>query len=190
VLIDLTVPAWIMQSNFAPFNEYSQFFPVLDSRLRYASTVAPFVVGPTGALERVGLRAIATARLRSATLSSTAGLKRPITHSTAECLPSGPPQQLRVPLPEVVHLDSVPGGLPIVVSVRYQLPIRADVTVMDSPVGGLPEPVDGVPHIWGPGAGVGTAIVTAPATTEQLQLDLPGGACIARLTLDSLTPAP
>jgi hypothetical protein len=188
-LIDLTVPPTLMLANFAPFNQYSLFFPVVDSHLQYNGPSSPrFVVGPTGALERVRFASLATGTLRKARLIDKAGLRPPLVRSGAACVPAGAPEQLRVPLLKSVRLPATANGVANAIAIRYVLPARVGVTVLDAGAGGIPAPVDADSHLWGPGAGTGYALVTTPSTASEVDLDLPGGACIDALTVGAFEP--
>jgi hypothetical protein len=185
-LIDITVPYGLMQSNFAPFNQYSYYFPVIDPHLRYDEASTPaFVVGATGALVRVHLAPLASGLLRDATLSQTTGdgVRRAAFSSGAACVPAGPVWRLRIPLSAAQRLGSGLTGLPYAIRVSYRAPVRTNVALhLSGPNGGLTL-TSTEPHHWGPGAGTGLAIVRAAAVAQSVDVDLPGGSCVSALTV-------
>ena len=191
-LIDLTVGTNLMAANFAPFNRYSQFFPVVDPRLRYDEASGPsFVVGPAGALEQVRLVELASGRLRAATFSGLTGtgVTGASLRAGAACVPPGPARRLGVPLPVPQRLRPDTSNSADVIAVHYQLPVRSAVAVL---VGNSRRPTLVDPDhpfvYWGPGRGAGLVVVRIAATANELELDLPGGACVSRLTVSAIAP--
>ncbi len=68
-LIDLTVP--LMPNDFAPFNHYSQFFPVVRLDFRYNDANRPaYAISPFGALSPVRPVPLARSRLAAAALTT------------------------------------------------------------------------------------------------------------------------
>jgi hypothetical protein len=171
-LIDTTVQGNMMPASFYPYNLYSFFFAVVTPHLRYDQGAGPsYVVGLSGALQRVRFAPAATGLLR-----------RPA------CVSAGVEQRLRVKLDRTVRFPASVNGRAAAVEASYRLPGRTDVGVLRAPAGSPPVPVDFEQHFWGPGSGTGIAVIGGPATIGEVDLDLRGPGCIDHLAVGSFVP--
>jgi hypothetical protein len=168
-LIDVTVPGTLMQPNFAPFNLYSFFFPVVDDRLRYDQATRPaYVVSLSGSLVPVHFARLAAGRVASG----------------SACVPAGAARRVRIPLPAPIRLGEARNGLPYAIEVRFRLPSESNVPVLVSPAGGgKPTLIDYDSHFWGPGTGTGLAVVRTETTAAAVVLELPGRSCVSAVSV-------
>jgi hypothetical protein len=190
-LIDITVPYGLLQSNFAPFNQYSYYFPVIDSHLRFDQPSNPaFVVGATGALVQVHLARLAGGRVRDASVSRTtgAGVTRAAVRSGAACVPAGHRWRLLLPLSSTQRLGSGAAGFPYAIEVSYRMPVETNVPVLATAPDGKLTVASGDLHFWGPGTGTGLVVVRAAAVAQSVDLDLPGGSCVSGVTVGQFAP--
>jgi hypothetical protein len=190
-VIDQPVPEQLMLSVYAPYNLDSTFVGVIDPHLRYDHPAGPtYVVGPSGALERVRFVPLASERPGAATLHTVTGKPagRPATDAGATCVPSGPARQLRFPLTHARRGPAQTGTAPYAVRVHYRMPARGGVSVVGSDRPGTP-PVLATTGLWGSGRATALAVLGKPAAVRRVDLDLPGGACVDQLTLGAYEPA-
>lgn len=186
VLIDLQVPEGIMPAVFAPFNRYSQFFPVVDHNLRINQIADPaFIVNDSGQLVPVRFTASAYGRLSAATVSSPDGsdvVPASQVGSSTACVPERHPvSRLHVPLSTAQTVTARPSGLPYGIRISYVAPLRATVPVVLGSANGVA--VDtGVNDVWGPGEGGELAPVTLQQEIDEIAFDLTAGSCVTDLT--------
>ncbi len=181
-LIDLTVP--LMPDNFMPFNQYSQFFPVVSLDFRYNDANRPaYAISPFGALYPVKFVPLASGRLASAVLTTTgqAGA-RPAEHRTGSaCVPAGPPKLLRIPMSRAQTVTPRLGQLPYALRIRFTLP-NARRRSRASLRKGTPVPANFGRGVWGPGAERPTRSSGRPRALISWRWSLPGGACVSETT--------
>ncbi len=184
-LIDLTVPSALMPADFVPFNRYSEFLPVISSKLRYDEASEPaFVVDSSGGLQRVRFSSVAVGMLLRARVTSkgqAGSVKAPVRAGGA-CVPPGPAVLLHVPLSAPQSVAAPTGRLPYAVRVKYALPARANVPVLIVNRGGMAT-ADPDAHYWGPGGGAAYALLGVRMMVDEVDLVLPGGSCVHALDL-------
>jgi hypothetical protein len=190
-LIDTTVPASLMATAYSPFNRYSHFFPIVESGLRYSDgSTTGYAVTLTGELERVHLRPVIGSRMRSATVTTLEDTqpRRASRQGSGICVPPGPTQRLHIPLSAARSFTVAAGALPYAVQVGYRLAERARIVVTTAQTPMPPVPVDFDLHAWGPGAGTGVALIETASKGNEIALDMPGGACVTKLTVGAFAP--
>jgi hypothetical protein len=187
VLIDLRVPPGIMSPAFAPYDRYSQFFPLTYPGLRTDEIADPaYVLDRSGLLVPVRLGESAQGILRSASVSATDGsgvVAAPHPDGSMACVPPGPAlSRLHVPLSASQNVTPRPGKLPYGVRVRYRMPYRTAVplVLVSSTV---IAPDVGVDHIWSAGDGGELAPLIMDQRVDELAFDLPPGSCVSDLSI-------
>jgi hypothetical protein len=187
VLVDHTVPADIIPPIFVPYNHYDEFFPQIQSHLRFDLAGGPtYVVDAAGRLVPVSFATISTGLLTNATASALDGsgiVRASQAGRPSACAPQGrATSRVHIPLssPQTLHQPS--SGLPYALLVRARMPVGAPVTVvLTGARGSLPD--TGFPQAWAAGAAARFVPLTLSTQVAQVGLDLPAGACVTDLSL-------
>jgi hypothetical protein len=192
VLIDHEVPVNIMAAAYVPYNRYDQFFGLVDPGLRVDQLAGTgYFVSSNGSLVPVHFISLANGLLESATVSNTDGTGAApalsLSNSSA-CVPSGSLSRLHVRLSRKQMMTPQATGLPYAIRVHYRMPSRIAVSVLLGNPQGIA--VDnGVEHIWGPGEGGELAPLSLATQVDEVDFDLPAGACLTGLTFGVFSPA-
>jgi uncharacterized protein YhhL (DUF1145 family) len=185
VLIDHEVPADIQFASVAPFNHYDQFFGMFDSHLRVDEIADPaYFVTDKGYLLPVHFDPQAVGILRDSTFSAPDGSnvgRAATSQGSGACVPTGGASpRLHVALSRPQAMAAQASGLPYGIRIRYRMPVRAAVGILLVNRGAV-TPDGGFPHIWGPGSGGELAPLSIRTPVDEVDFELPAGACVTRL---------
>lgn len=185
-LVNHEVPESIQFTSVAPYNLYSAFFGMFDSKLRFDQVAEPaYLVGDSGELLPVRFITRAAGELGSATVSSSYGsdvVPAALSRVSPACVPAGwTTARLHIKLSVPQAMAPQATGLPYALRVYYRMPVRTSVTILLANAGSV-TPDTTFPHVWGPGQGAEFAPLGLKTSVDEVDLELPAGACVTNLT--------
>ncbi len=188
VLVDHEVPADIIPGIFAPYNHYDEFFSLIEPHVRFDLAGEPaFVVDATGRLVPVRFTTIAHGSLSRTTVSALdesdmiPASRRP--GGSSACVPGPrPDSRLHIPLSSPQTLRPLASGLPYAIRIAARVPAHVQVIVLLAGSHGVVLD-NGFPAIWGPGLENEFVPLTTAMNVNEVDVDLPAGACVSGLSL-------
>jgi hypothetical protein len=190
VLVGVQVPKYLLSKHLFPYNSYSEFFALFNSRLRVNDLASRwYVVDESGELLPVVLAPLASGALERASVTVHEGhgaaTAADRAHSFACSAAQGGRSTLEVPLSSVQQLGPQGSGLPYALAVRFRMPRRSPVTVGVSAVPGGASHTS-VRQVWDGGSGGELIPLRLAGEVGDVDFRLPAGACVTGLELGRL----
>ena len=192
VLFNATVPVDIGGRGTVPYNRYDDFFPIVDSRVRFNTVTTPmYVVSPAGALFAVRFVAADAGTVARATVLEKGSPALPtVTRGGYLCVPAGRnPALVRVPLVRMLRLTTTSGQLPPALRLLVRTPTATSIKVTVTGPATSPAGNPYTPH-FRPGASGQYIPLDVGTEARAIDLELPARSCIGSLAIGSFSLPP